>query len=126
MIVPVVTRYEEELKIWRSGGTVSEADRVHLNASDAGVAALPPEEREALQQAAAVGEGGGGGLSEEERENFMRQESELLDLLDDKVLQSPLSDRSTPTLFSAISSRSRAHPSSCSLRVYSQVHPLFG
>lgn len=79
-LVKTLTLYEAELEIWRSGGTVSEADRVNLGSTEIKAVA---EEKQA-QQAATVAAAAESGLSEEERENFMRQESELLDLLDDK------------------------------------------
>eukprot|EP00037_Helgoeca_nana_P017451 m.165472 g.165472 ORF g.165472 m.165472 type:complete len:975 (-) comp23999_c0_seq3:258-3182(-) len=77
-LVKTVSMYEDELEIWRGGGTVSEADRVNMKSTEIKSVA---EEKQAQAAAATVVEAG---ISEEERENFMRQESELLDLLDDK------------------------------------------
>jgi kinesin family protein 5 len=66
---------EKELQIWRSGGSVSEEDRVTLSADEV------KEKAQAEAEPAIVHESG---LSEEEREELLRRETELLDLLDDK------------------------------------------
>mmetsp|Transcript_8177 Transcript_8177/g.20892 ORF Transcript_8177/g.20892 Transcript_8177/m.20892 type:complete len:949 (-) Transcript_8177:2830-5676(-) len=76
-LVKTVSLYEEELRIWRSGGTVSEADRVNLGSKEAEA----DGETKGAEATAAIVDSV---LSEEERENFMYRESELLDLLDDK------------------------------------------
>ena len=82
--------YEKELTIWRSGGTVSEEDRVNfieeLAVASPGkkMTILDEMKAEAKLEAASSGGGGGSGLDDAERETFMQRESELLDLLDDK------------------------------------------
>eukprot|EP00043_Microstomoeca_roanoka_P025719 m.9628 g.9628 ORF g.9628 m.9628 type:complete len:990 (-) comp5785_c0_seq1:25-2994(-) len=67
---------EAELKIWREGGTVSEADRVNL-------ATAPPvaEEQHVVEEEE---EKPSTGISEEERRELLEREEELLNLLDDK------------------------------------------
>ncbi|EGD74443.1 hypothetical protein PTSG_12363 [Salpingoeca rosetta] len=74
---------EAELKIWREGGTVSEADRVALTAQagDAVTKALAEGEEEEEEGA---GPKEAGGISEEERRELLEREEELLNLLDDK------------------------------------------
>jgi kinesin family protein 5 len=68
---------EKELEVWRSGGTVSEAERVALSsAADAAAVSVDGEPQE---------EPASSGLSEQEREELLQRETELLDLLDDKV-----------------------------------------
>lgn len=73
-------------RIWRNGGTVSEADRATIGASktapagegdDGTVAEGADGAPVAVSKEAAA-------LADEERESFMQRESELLDLLDDK------------------------------------------
>lgn len=73
---------EAELQIWRSGGTVSEEDRVQLTTPDDAPIAM----------SLAAGELGGPqplpgqqAVSDKELEEFQRRETELLELLDDKV-----------------------------------------
>jgi hypothetical protein len=74
---------EAELAIWRSGGTVSEAQRANLSANPELLASLTGE---------AEGESSAGGISaedaaifEREREELLQRETELLELLDEKV-----------------------------------------
>lgn len=73
---------EKELEIWRSGGTVSEADRVALSSeailSENSISIGGQSTEEQPQQS---------GLSEQEREELLQRETELLDLLDDKVFR---------------------------------------
>jgi len=75
-LVKQLVSYEKELEIWRSGGTVTEADRAAL------ADFAPKAEEAAMVKEAAAAEDSG--LADEERESYMQRESELLDLLDDK------------------------------------------
>lgn len=66
---------EAELQMWRSGQTVSEENRAALLSAGHGE----------LQSNSEGGEGGVGmAMSEQEREENLRRETELLDMLDDK------------------------------------------
>eukprot|EP00049_Salpingoeca_infusionum_P023452 m.12185 g.12185 ORF g.12185 m.12185 type:complete len:965 (+) comp5809_c0_seq1:393-3287(+) len=71
---------ERELEVWRSGGTVSEEDRVKLKMDEAVVA----DDAAAATKAAPAAAPAEPGLSEEEKSEFLARETELLDLLDDK------------------------------------------
>lgn len=73
-----LTAAEKELEIWRAGGTVSEADRVALSSAAAAAAPVSVDGEAADEPTAS-------GLSEQEREELLQRETELLDLLDDKV-----------------------------------------
>eukprot|EP00053_Salpingoeca_punica_P009452 m.84665 g.84665 ORF g.84665 m.84665 type:complete len:962 (+) comp15031_c0_seq2:203-3088(+) len=80
LLTKKVLAYEAELQIWRSGGTVSEADRAAFSNSSA-------EKLESGERVGSDGDGPGpasSGMSDEERSEMMRRETELLDLLDDK------------------------------------------
>jgi kinesin family protein 5 len=87
-LVKRLNAYEQELKVWRSGGTVAPEDRAKLlEDSSAGGSSViaemeafgkgetPPSERTG---------GGGDSVPDVERDAFMNRESELLDLLDEK------------------------------------------
>eukprot|EP00054_Salpingoeca_dolichothecata_P014791 m.84027 g.84027 ORF g.84027 m.84027 type:complete len:952 (+) comp21167_c0_seq1:84-2939(+) len=70
----------DELKIWRSGGTVSEEDRVKLdgsgNPNDVPTNAADPDTIPIASLPS--------GVSEQEKAEMMQRETELLDLLDEK------------------------------------------
>lgn len=76
---------EAELQLWRSGVSVSEESRIALSNS-AGAAS----------EAGAGGDeqaAGGSAMSEQEREEVLRREAELLDMLDDKDEQIRILER---------------------------------
>ena len=84
--------YEQELRVWRNGGTVAPEDRAQLLEDSEGTSSLV-DDMEAFGSAtmpgvSAAGSGSVGrtesDLPEEERDAFMNRESELLDLLDEK------------------------------------------
>eukprot|EP00039_Didymoeca_costata_P018846 m.335225 g.335225 ORF g.335225 m.335225 type:complete len:947 (-) comp17543_c0_seq1:112-2952(-) len=73
-----IVAYEKELKVWRSGGTVSEEDRATLM-EDSTSTGSPQK-----QKAATVAAENTTTITDEEREEIYRRERELLDLMDDK------------------------------------------
>eukprot|EP00055_Hartaetosiga_balthica_P005059 m.14228 g.14228 ORF g.14228 m.14228 type:complete len:937 (-) comp4276_c0_seq1:155-2965(-) len=71
---------EAELEIWRSGGSVSESDRVQLGQAKVKLDDDDDEGEEGTEE----GKPTVPGISEEERKELLAREEELLDLLDDK------------------------------------------
>lgn len=74
---------EKELQIWRSGGTVSEEDRVQFSSEDV-KEKFGLDDGGSSSSSSAAPAPAESGLSEEEREELLRRETELLDLLDDR------------------------------------------